>query len=158
MNMNRVFSRFVLFSIALVAVMPAFSGVAMAQTQRPAAPPARRPAQAPGWNGDWVNVDPKTRDLVGITLAGMNVHPFGACSPKPCDWGVLTAKASTVQVGTQKQAAMVAVRTTSFERDTLTISLNPDGRLRVDVFTHFTDKSGRKDYRAVNTMARSTAR
>jgi len=32
------------------------------------------------------------------------------------------------------------------EQETLTISLDPDGRLWVDVLTHFTDKSGRRDY------------
>jgi hypothetical protein len=158
MNMNRVFSCFALLSIGIVAAMPALSRVATAQASRPAAPAAQRPAQAPGMNGNWVNVDAKTRDLVRITIEGMSVHPYGACSPTPCDWGVLTARSTTIQVGTVRRPALVAVRTTRSEQETITMSLNPDRQLSVDVLTHFTDKSGRGDYKAVNTMARSTAR
>ena len=157
MKNHRVFSCFALFLVSLVAAVAGLTSVATAQTQQPAQRPAQRPAQAPGMNGNWVNVDSKTRDLVRIVIQGMSVHPYGACTPTPCDWGVLTAKSTTKQVGNVKRAALVAVRTTSSEQETLTISLNQDGRLLVDVLTHFTDKSGRKDYTAANTMVRSTA-
>jgi hypothetical protein len=49
----------------------------------------------------------------------------------------------------------VAVHTTKAEQNTLTIVVDPDGRLSVNVLTHFTDNSGRRDYSVVNTMTRS---
>jgi hypothetical protein len=156
MNMNRVFPCIVLLSIGFVAALPALSRVATAQAPRPAAPATNRPAQASGADGNWVNVDAKTRNLARITIEGMSVHPFGACSPTPCDWGVLPAKSSTTQAGTVRRAALVAVHTTKAEQNTLTIVVDPDGRLSVNVLTHFTDNSGRKDYNVVNTMTRAT--
>jgi len=44
-------------------------------------------------DGDWQNVDPNTRGIVEIVIAGRKVHPFGACHPSACDQGVIKAKA-----------------------------------------------------------------
>lgn len=149
MKWNRVFSCFAFSAICTVAGLLALCGTATAQAQHP--------AKSDGFNGNWVNADAKTRNLARIEIEGMNVHPFGACSPTPCDWGMLPAKSSTIQAGTVRRAALVAIHTTKAERNTITILLDPDGRLSVDVLTHFTDNSGRKDYNVMNTMVRDAA-
>ncbi len=149
MKWNRVFSCLTVSAIYTVAGTLALCAAPTAQAQRP--------AMSAGFNGNWVNVDAKTRNLVRIVVNGLSVHPFGACSPTPCDWGVLPAKSSTIQAGTVRREALVAIHTTKAERNTITILLDPDGRLSVDVLTHFTDNSGRKDYSVVNTMVRRTA-
>ena len=144
MKMNRVFSCIALLSLGFVAAMPAQNRPANPQPAHPAQPAAQRPAQASGMNGDWVNADTKTRNLVRITIQGMSMHPYGACSPTPCDWGVLTAKSTTTKTGTASQTALVAVHTTKAEQNTITMTLGPDGRLSANVATHFTDKAGGK--------------
>jgi len=158
MKMNRVFSCIALLSLGFVAATPAQNRPASPPPSRPAQSSAKSPAQASSMNGDWVNVDAKTRNLVRITIQGVSVHPYGACSPTPCDWGVLTAKSTTTISGTASQTALVAVHTTKAEQNTITMTLGPDGRLSANVATHFTDKSGRKDYSVMNTMARSAAK
>jgi hypothetical protein len=50
--------------------------------------------------------------------------------------------------------ALLAKQNTSFSHAEITLSLERDGRLRAEVFTHFTDKSGRADYRTVNYFTR----
>lgn len=43
--------------------------------------------------GTWTNCDQATRGLVRVVIAasgsGISVHAFGACSPTPCDWGLV---------------------------------------------------------------------
>ncbi|HKN20661.1 MAG TPA: hypothetical protein VJX73_04550 [Terracidiphilus sp.] len=148
MKWNRVFSYLAFGAMCTVAGALALCGATTAQVTHPAA--------SGGFNGNWVNADAKTRNLARIEIEGMNVHPFGACSPTPCDWGVLVARGETKQDGTVRRSVLVAVHTTKAEQNTLTIQLEQDGRLSVNVLTHFTDNSGRKDYSVVNTMVRST--
>jgi hypothetical protein len=149
MKWNRVVSCFARSAICTVVGTLALGGAITAQVPHAAA--------SGGFNGNWVNADAKTRNLARIEIEGMNVHPFGACSPTLCDWGVLTAKGDTKQDGIVRRAALVAVHTTKAEQNTLTIQLEQDGRLSVNVLTHFTDNSGRRDYSVVNAMVRDTA-
>jgi hypothetical protein len=149
MKWNRVFSHFSRSAICAVAGTLLLCGAITAQTQQS--------AERGGFNGNWVNADAKTRNLARIEIEGMNVHPFGACSPTPCDWGVLPAKSDTKPDGVIRRATLVAVHTTKAEQNTLTIQLEQDGRLSVNVQTHFTDNSGRRDYGVVNAMVRETA-
>jgi hypothetical protein len=48
------------------------------------------------YNGTWVNVDPNTSDIVRFEISSsgntINVHWFGACSPNPCDNGVVSGQ------------------------------------------------------------------
>lgn len=117
---------------------------------------AQQPA-AGSLNGVWVNVDPHTRGLVRVAINGNRIHPYGACQPDPCDWGVLKAKSFSGSVDSSNQTALEAKQTTSFSRVNLTLSLEPDGRLRVEAFTHFTDNSGRADYHSENFFVRGRA-
>ena len=105
-------------------------------------------------DGDWQNVDPNTRGIVEIVIAGRKVHPFGACHPSACDQGVIKAKGFASSVDSSDIRRLVAKERTGFSQVEITLSLEPDGRLRADRFTHFTDGSGRADYSAVDYFKR----
>jgi hypothetical protein len=47
--------------------------------------------------GTWVNDDPNTRNIAKVIVlndytSGLQAHAFGACTPSPCDWGVVGLK------------------------------------------------------------------
>jgi hypothetical protein len=105
-------------------------------------------------NGTWFNVNARTRGLVRIEIDDKKIHPYGACYPDPCDWGVLKAKSFASTVDSGFAVALMAKQSTNFSRSEITLSLEHDGRLRAEVFTHFTDSSGRADYRSVDYFKR----
>jgi hypothetical protein len=116
--------------------------------------PAQHSFSSGGLNGSWVNVDPNTRGLVRIVIDDRKIHPFGACHPDPCDWGNLKGNILAAGVDASNATALMAKKSTNFDKVELTVSLESDGRLRAEVFTHFTDGSGRADYRTVNYFIR----
>jgi hypothetical protein len=124
-------------------ILPAWGAVAGAQA----------PAATNDMNGTWFNVDTNTRGLVRIEIQNNKIHPYGACHPDPCDWGTLKAKSFAQTVDSSLAVALLAKQNTSFSHVEITLSLERDGRLRAEVFTHFTDGSGRADYRTVNFFA-----
>jgi hypothetical protein len=105
-------------------------------------------------NGSWTNMDSKARGLVRVVITGTSVHPYGACHPTACDWGTLHAQGFASKVDRQDQAALLANSDTGFSRTVLTITVEADGRLRVQTFTHFTDHSGRADYTMIDYFVR----
>jgi hypothetical protein len=125
----------------------------------PSAKPPLRAQQSPqagasALDGDWQNIDPNTRGIVEIVISGRRVHPFGACHPTACDQGVIKAKSFASSVDSSDIRRLVAKEHTDFSQVEITLSLEPDGRLRADRFTHFTDESGRADYSAVDYFKR----
>lgn len=118
------------------------------------AAPAQAPAVIGSMNGTWVNVDPKTRGLVRIEIRDKKIHPYGACHPDPCDWGVLKAKVFAASVDSDSAVALLAKQSTSSQRSEITLSLERNGKLRAEIFTHFTDGSGRADYRSIDYFTR----
>ncbi len=105
-------------------------------------------------NGKWVNVDQHTRGLVEIDIDNKKIHPYGSCHPNACDWGEIKAKSFGSNVQSATPTALLAKKTNSFDKVEITVSLEADGRLRAEVFTHFTDDSGRADYREVDYFSR----
>ena len=106
-------------------------------------------------DGDWKNVDPHTRGIDVIVIAGKKIHPFGTCHPKDCDWGVIKAKSFASSVDSADISKLVAKKNSGFDTVEITISLVYFGTLRVDTFTHFTHQSGRADYSEVNYFRRA---
>jgi len=101
-------------------------------------------------DGDWLNVDPNTGGIVKILIDGKKIHPYGACHPTACDWGTIKARSFASSVQSSDAVRLVAKKNNNFDQVEITLSLESDGRLRADVFTHFTDGSGRADYSTVN--------
>lgn len=117
-------------------------------------------AQIGRFAGSWVTTNPNTAGMVGINITvngtAATVHAFGACHPKPCDWGSVDAIAYGPNSGAnliQTANSMTAVYTTSFSVVTLVI-VPRGGDLQVLAFTHFTDNSHRTDYREEGTFRR----
>jgi hypothetical protein len=112
-------------------------------------------AMAPSrMDGDWQNVDPNTRDLVEIVIKGVKIHPYGQCHPTVCDWGVIKAKSFASNVNSTDISRLLAKKHNDFDTVEITLSLEADGRLRAECFTHFIDQSGRADYSTVNYFNR----
>ena len=72
------------------------------------------PTIASNLNGVWINVNPKTRGLVRIEIQNKKIHPYGACYPDPCDWGVLKVRSFASTVDSGVAVALTAKQTTSF--------------------------------------------
>ena len=147
MKVLRTSLRFAWITISVAAILPICGAVAGAQ----------QPAVASDMNGTWINVDPATRGIVRIQVNGKKIHPYGACHPDLCDWGWLKAKGFAATVDSSSQTALLAKQHTGFSRSEITLSLDAGRKLRVEVFTHFTDGSGRADYRTVNFFTRNRA-
>jgi hypothetical protein len=108
-----------------------------------------------GLNGDWKSVDPSTRGLVRLVVDGTAVHPYGSCHPTACDWGELHAQSYASKVDARDSVALLANHETKFSKAVMTISLESDGRLRVQVFTHYIDGSPRADATFVEYFSRA---
>jgi hypothetical protein len=142
MKFIAVILRFAFVATTPMAILLPVCGASAAQAQSPVV--------TNDLNGAWFNVDAKTRGLVQIEIHGKKIHPYGACHPNPCDWGTLKAKSFAQTVDSGLAVALTAKKSTSFSRSEITLSLERDGRMRAEVFTHFTDGSGRADYRSVD--------
>ncbi len=106
--------------------------------------------------GTWVNCDHQTRGLVRLMIATsgkeITVHAFGACSPTPCDWGIVNGLIYADNVTAVPAVAFSAVYTLSFKQTTIVGRLL-NGALIVETFDHFTDQSGRSDYYSMDIMS-----
>lgn len=91
--------------------------------------------------GLWQNVSPQTANVAQINIAtqgsALSVHAFGNCVPTLCDWGEVSASATS--------ETLQAVFTLGIEVDTLTLTLL-NGQLQLAGHTHYTDNSGRADH------------
>jgi hypothetical protein len=103
----------------------------------------------------WVNCDHATRGLVRLMIAPkgneITVHAFGACSPTPCDWGVVNGLVYAPNVTSNTAIAFTATYTFSFKQ-TVIVGHLMNGALIVETFDHFTDGSGRADYYSLDIM------
>lgn len=164
---NGLFFRSMLVIIATTAVLSAVFCAARVQAQAVA---------QSHLDGDWKNIDPHTRGIDVIVIAGDKIHPFAACYPNDCDWGVLKVRkvasgGNSTYIGklvvkhTESHPAHDALTGMDYDESQvvtsqivdITISLLSDGRLRVDTITRFTDGSGRAARRAVNFLERSVS-
>lgn len=105
--------------------------------------------------GTWVNCDHATRGLVRLMIAAsgheITVHGFGACSPTPCDWGVVNGLAYAANVTATPAVGFTAMYNFGFKQ-TIVVGHLLNGALIVETFDHFTDSSGRSDYYSQDIM------
>lgn len=99
--------------------------------------------------GTWLNCDKATRGLVKIVIAAsgtaISIHAFGACTPTPCDWGIVPGSAYAASVSSSQAIAFAARYKFSFKESMVAGHLD-SGSLVVETWDHFTDNSGRSDY------------
>ncbi|HEX4320760.1 MAG TPA: hypothetical protein VHZ52_07655 [Acidobacteriaceae bacterium] len=107
--------------------------------------------------GTWHNVNAATRDLVKIVIAaarvGVTVNPFGACTPTPCNWGVVPGVVYSANVSSSAAEAFSAEFNFGFSRVTVVGHLVRK-ELLVETFTVFTDGSGRANLYTADTMVK----
>lgn len=105
--------------------------------------------------GTWVNCDHTTRGLVRLMIAAkgneITLHGFGACTPTPCDWGLVNGLVYSANVASTPAIAFTALYNFGFKETTITGHLM-NGALIVETFDHFTDASGRDDYYSLDIM------
>ena len=141
-------------AFAFVALVPAAATVNAASAKQPAVLPS------PTLLGTWVGNDDGFARIV-ISRSGhcrycagsvpatanwVRVHPFGACTPKPCVWGVVTGRLAAANPNARSGIAFRATFDHDFALVLVTGHLIEAGTLEVDAFTRFTDGSGRSDY------------
>jgi hypothetical protein len=121
-------------------------------------------AQLNQFSGCWTNVDPGTSGVttleMGVSGTDVTVHAWGKCHPTDCDWGV--AYPSSYAYGPDVSSDLIsealavsAVWTTSFSETLMTIRPAGGDRLQADVYTRFTDGSGRTAYTQSYVFERS---
>ena len=99
--------------------------------------------------GKWNNCDSKTRGLTSVVLSAkgnaLSVQCFGACTPTPCDWGIVAGTAYAENVSATGAIAFSAMYDLKFKATIVTGHLD-NGCLIVETFDMFKDGSGRSNY------------
>jgi len=108
-------------------------------------------------DGAWVNADPGTHGLSRIEIEENTVHPYGACHPTACDWGLLPARTFARSVNGGPPVALMVEVDNHFALAKIVVVLESSDRLRVEVLNHFTDGSTRADYFSLNYFVRERA-
>lgn len=111
-------------------------------------------AQLDQFPGYWTNVDPNTAGVttleIGVSGTDVTVHAWGKCHPTDCDWDVAYpsyAYGPDVSSDLISEAlAVSAIWTTGFSETLMIIRPAGGDRLQADVYTRFTDGSGRTAY------------
>jgi hypothetical protein len=109
--------------------------------------------------GQWRNVDPWTNGItrISVTAAGplrLFVRVWGECHPADCDWGARPAHAYTLGVNSTEIRTLTANFNAGFADDIVILRRAPSGQLSFEVLTHFTDRSGRRDYDQSGRLSR----
>ena len=119
-------------------------------------------AQKNRFVGSFVNVDPETGGITRLVLNNDDsINVWGSCRPNDCDWGTETAYAHGATVGTDLRFAADAMTVTyikNFATKILVITPVKANRIRVDVFTRFTDRSNRSATAHTYVLEREDAR
>lgn len=99
--------------------------------------------------GKWNNCDRNTRSIVRVVLgtkgSTLTVQGFGACTPTPCDWGVVAGIAYGDSVVATVAIAFTARFDFTFKETIMTGRLD-NGTLIVETYDKFKDGSGRANY------------
>lgn len=113
--------------------------------------------------GNWKNIDANTAGVtrIQVSVSGTNVkvHAWGKCHPQDCDWGTVAAIAYAPKVSSPVATtarAVSATFTTGFSQTVMILRPVRNNRLRADVYTRFTDNSGRSNYTNSYTFAKSS--
>jgi hypothetical protein len=112
-------------------------------------------------SGNWQNVDPNTRGITALIIDGnpnnLRMHAWGKCHPQDCDWGEVDAYAYAPNVSAPiapTAQAVSAMYATGFSQTLVIVTPAGNNMIRAEVYTRFTDRSNRSDYRVTYTFKR----
>ncbi len=135
---------------------------ALALTTAGVAARAEAPADLSKVVGTWNNVNAATGGLVRLQLTSvagtLRIQAFGACTPTPCDLGVVSAPPQSLSVTSDVAEGFRATYNTGFS--TIVISaqriydVNGGTFLRVTRHTNFAAGDTRKDYVSTEVFRR----
>lgn len=117
--------------------------------------------QTPDLEGEWVNVDVRTRGLTKLVISktekGWNIGAWGKCHPKDCVWGstVLAPFGSSVEDYSFNQG--FATWNTGFATKYVTLTL-AEGQLTAKTITIFRDRSGRANFQNLDVFQKADQR
>lgn len=119
-------------------------------------------AQLDQFLGYWKNVDSGTSGVttldIGASGTDVSVHAWGKCHPTDCDWGeadLSFAYGPSVSSDLISEAlAISAIWNKGFSETLMIIRPVEKARLQADVYTRFTDGSGRTAYTQSYTFER----
>jgi len=110
--------------------------------------------------GQWRNQNTSTNDVTRVTVTQtggtLRLRVFGSCTPTDCDWGIVNATAFAASAGgnvTNDADVVMATYTQGHARKTVLLRLN-GANIAYEVFTEFTDSSGRANYRTSGRLVR----
>jgi hypothetical protein len=113
------------------------------------------------FTGTWKNTDPNTAGVTKLSITGngnsLKMRAWGKCHPQDCDWGEVNAYAYAPGVSSnidQNAQAVSALFSTSFSQTLVIVRPNSRSTIRADIYTRFTDNSGRSNYTASYTFNR----
>ena len=106
----------------------------------------------------WVNASPHGNlraVILSVNAAGvLQVHAYGNCTPRACDWGTVNGITFGTSVYATTGSVFLAPYKFSFARKLLAGWVNARGtRLTIDTWTEFTDHSGRSNYETTDTFS-----
>jgi hypothetical protein len=122
------------------------------------------PTPADGIVGTWVNTNPNTPAVVMLEITAsvtgsLLVHEFGACSPSPCDNGIVPGVVYGASVSSTTGDRFIAAYEPGFKRHQLFATFRPkNGTLVVSEFSEFIDGSGRSNYEMTETFVQWSPR
>jgi hypothetical protein len=114
--------------------------------------------QTPDLEGEWANVDLRTRGLTKLVISktenGWSIGAWGKCHPRDCSWGsvVLAPLGSSVEDYSFNHG--FAVWNAGFATKYVTLKLG-NGQLTVETINIFRDRSGRAHYRTLDVFQRA---
>lgn len=113
------------------------------------------------FQGTWRNTDPNTSGVTALDIrvlgSNMTLAAWGRCHPTDCDWGRVDTNAYGPNVSSNLYAtadALSARFRTSFSETMVIVRSGGTDRVVAQVFTRFTDNSGRTPYMGVYTFYR----
>ena len=121
----------------------------------------RAPAGLNRFTGTWKNISLNTGGITSLEIkldgTKVMVQAWGKCHPADCDWGQVEAQPYGPSVSSNLAAAtqvLSAVFQPGFSQRLMLIYPEGKDRLRVEVLTRYTDRSGRSNFRSIDTLAR----
>jgi hypothetical protein len=108
--------------------------------------------------GEWINVDLRTRGLTRLVISktenGWSIGASGKCHPKDCSWGAVVLAPLGESVEDYSFARGFAVWKAGFATKYMTLTLS-NGQLTAEIITIFCDRSGRANTRRLDVLQRA---